>query len=87
MDLKRADEKAKLAQAAAFEIDQAGRGLHVAMGHCASNTVDIKTVQTLNIVMAYLNNAMTNILDHVAGDEVQETQKPGTGLVLPSSAL
>lgn len=85
--LKRKNAIAKLAQEAAREIDQAGRGLNIVMGQCASNTIDIKTVQILNVCMAYLNNAATAILEAIAGDEIQETQKPGTGLVLPTSAL
>jgi hypothetical protein len=82
--LARAQVLAGLAQQAARDIDQAGRGLAVAMEQCASNTPDIKTVQILTICMAYLNNSMTLILEGLAGDEVQAAKRPEEGIVLPS---
>jgi len=81
--LARANILAGLAQQAARDIDQAGRGLNQAMQQCASNTPDIKTVQILTICAAYVNNAMTLVLEGLAGDNIEGTQEPGTGLVLP----
>lgn len=83
IQLARAQVLAGLAQQAAKDIEQAGRGLAQALGQCASNTPDIKTVQILTICAAYLNNAMSLVLEGLAGDEIEGTQEPGKGLVLP----
>jgi hypothetical protein len=79
---QRAQAKVALALGAAQDIDQAGRALGVVMEHCKSNTVDVKTAQIMTIAVAYINNALTAVLEHVAGDQIAETIKPGTGIIV-----
>ena len=79
---RRAQEKAELSLAAAKDIDQAGRALAVVMEHCKSNTVDVKTVQILNVAVAYINSAMGGVLDHVAGDQIEESIDPKKAIIL-----
>jgi hypothetical protein len=78
----RAAAKAQLSIDAARDIEQAGRALGVVMDHCKSNTVDVKTAQILSIAQAYIAGAQGAILDYVAGDQIQETIKPGTGIIV-----
>lgn len=84
MDLTtvRAQQKAQLALEAAKDIEQAGRALGVVMEHCKSNTVDVKTAQIMTVAVAYINNALTGVLEHVAGDQIVESIKPGSGIIV-----
>lgn len=78
----RAAAKAQLAIDAARDIEQAGRALGVVMDHCKSNTVDVKTAQILSVAMSYIAGAQGGILDYVAGDQIEESIKPGTGIIV-----
>lgn len=82
MDLGAARKKADLAKAAAADIDQAGRGLALVMQHCTTGTVDLKTAQITSVCLAYISSALGALLEAVAGDEIAEAQKPGTGIIV-----
>jgi pyrroloquinoline quinone (PQQ) biosynthesis protein C len=82
LDLNVANAKAALIKAAAADVDQAGRGLAIVLEHCTSNTADLKTAQILGVCMAYLTSALGGLLEAAAGDTIQETIKPGTGIVV-----
>jgi hypothetical protein len=83
LNIARAQQKAALAKDAAADIEQAGRALGVVMEHCKSNTVDVKTAQIMTVAVAYINNALTNVLEHVAGDQIVESTHPSNALILP----
>lgn len=76
-DLQKADEIAKKNKEAAGQIEQAGRGLHVAMQQCLGGNAGLPTVDILATVQAYVADAMRVIL------EMQISTAPENRLLLP----
>jgi len=64
--LARADEIAKKNREAAAQIEQAGRGLGVAIGQCLGNTATLETVSVLAAVQAYVADAIRVLLEKEA---------------------
>jgi hypothetical protein len=65
--LARADEVAKKNKEAANQIEQAGRGLHVAIQECLGNASTLETVAVLAAVQAYVADAIRVLLEKEQG--------------------
>lgn len=76
-DVAKANEIATKNKEAASQIEQAGRGLHVAIQQCLGGIGGLQTVSTLAAVQAYVADAMRVLL------EMHETTAPENRLLLP----
>jgi hypothetical protein len=76
-DLQKAEEIAQKNKEAASQIEQAGRGLHVAIQQCLGGNAGLPTVDILAAVQAYTADAMRVIL------EMQISTAPENRILVP----